>query len=122
MSFALCPVAAISTERALGFDPTNSGADTLFVVRRGDRLSVYLNSCPHQGVPLEYRKNAFLSGDGEHIMCYAHGARFEIESGRCIHGPCLGQFLRKLEHRVAEGWIWLDDLSALALAEHDIGN
>jgi nitrite reductase/ring-hydroxylating ferredoxin subunit len=112
-SIALCPVATISAESSRGFDPTSSGADTVFVVHHGGRLGVFLNRCPHQGVPLEYRKDAFLSTDGEHIMCYAHGARFEVESGRCIHGPCLGQHLQILRHHIAQGWVWLDDVSAL---------
>jgi nitrite reductase/ring-hydroxylating ferredoxin subunit len=118
---ALCPVAAIAAGRARGFDPTRSGEDTVFVVQSGAGLRVFLNKCPHQGVPLEYRKDAFLSGDGEHIMCYAHGARFERQTGRCIHGPCLGESLQPLPHRVAEGWVWLDDPSALfTLTNYDM--
>jgi nitrite reductase/ring-hydroxylating ferredoxin subunit len=77
-----------------GFDPAHSGRDTLFVVRRGTALHGWLDRCPHEGAtPMPYRRHAYLNKAGTRIVCYAHGAQFEIDTGRCVVGPCLGDSL-----------------------------
>ncbi|MGN6650505.1 Rieske (2Fe-2S) protein [Trinickia sp.] len=79
---------------ARGFGPEGTGRDTLFVVRRGTELRAYRNACPHFGdTPMAWRKDAYLNGDGTRIVCHAHGAQFDIASGECLLGPCLGQRL-----------------------------
>jgi nitrite reductase/ring-hydroxylating ferredoxin subunit len=79
---------------ARGFDPQRTGRDTLFVVRRGQRAYGYFDRCPHEGVtPLPWRKNAYLNADHTLIVCAAHGAQFDVESGICIRGACLGEAL-----------------------------
>lgn len=105
---ALCRFDELIDGRARGFDPLRRGSDSLFVVRNGERLRMYRNSCPHLDVPLEYRKDRFLSADGSRIVCYAHGAQFLPESGLCVHGPCLGQHLSAMECRVEDGWLVFD--------------
>ena len=81
-----------------GFDPWQQGRDTVFLVRRQDQVWGYLDACPHQdGAVMAWRKDAYLSGDGHHIVCHAHGARFDIATGRCVLGPCLGQALRPVK-------------------------
>jgi nitrite reductase/ring-hydroxylating ferredoxin subunit len=84
----------VTDGQSIGFAADANGQDTLFAVRRGERLYVYRNLCPHQGGPLAWRKDRYLNQDGTRIVCFAHGAEFEIESGRCIRGPCLGQSLQ----------------------------
>src|SRR5581483_12201018 len=91
---------------ARGFDPEQTGSDTLFVVRKGDMVLAYVNRCPHQGARLEYRKDRFLSADARHIVCYAHGAYFDPDTGACTRGACLGQSLQPLPCNVQEGWVW----------------
>lgn len=82
---------------ARGFDPWGEGRDALFVVRRGGSLRAYRNACPHwPGAPMAWRKDAYLSADGSRIVCHAHGARFDIDTGLCEAGPCLGQSLEAL--------------------------
>lgn len=79
---------------ARGFDPEGSGRDTMFIVRQGKALHGWLDRCPHEGVtPLPYRRHAYLNKAATRIMCYAHGAQFEIDSGLCVGGPCLGRSL-----------------------------
>jgi nitrite reductase/ring-hydroxylating ferredoxin subunit len=79
---------------ARGFDPAGEGRDAFFVVKRGGRLHAWRNACPHQdGAPMAWRKDAYLSADGTRIVCSAHGAQFDIASGVCLRGPCLGQAL-----------------------------
>jgi nitrite reductase/ring-hydroxylating ferredoxin subunit len=48
----------------------------------------------------------FLDQKRERIVCAAHGARFAIEDGRCVSGPCLGDSLEIVPHRLeADGTI-----------------
>lgn len=88
---------------ARGFDPAGHGRDTLLLVRRGDEVFAYLDACPHYGnTPMAWRKDAYLNGDGTRLVCHAHGAQFDIATGVCLAGPCLGQRLTQLETRVTE--------------------
>ncbi|WP_175908052.1 Rieske (2Fe-2S) protein [Burkholderia seminalis] len=81
--------------------------DRLCVVRQGDDVFVWLNDCPHEHRPMEYRQDRFLSGDGRHIVCYAHSAHFDIRTGKCFAGPCIGQRLTKVPALVANGKVWI---------------
>jgi nitrite reductase/ring-hydroxylating ferredoxin subunit len=99
----LCEVAQLPACGARGFDPEGHGRDTLFVVRRGDELRAYRNDCPHwPGSPMAWRKDAYLNADGTRIACHSHGAQFEIDTGLCVAGPCVGQSLDALELCVDE--------------------
>jgi nitrite reductase/ring-hydroxylating ferredoxin subunit len=91
---------------ARGFS-TSGGDDDVFVVRRGDALYGYRNICPHNGVALEYRKDMFLTADGSEIVCSAHGAHFDIASGRCTYGPCVGESLQRLVLKVENGRVMM---------------
>jgi nitrite reductase/ring-hydroxylating ferredoxin subunit len=70
-----------------------SGDDIIFV-RRGGVLYAYENRCPHQGTPLETFPDKFLNEDASLLICSTHGARFRIEDGVCVAGPCLGARLK----------------------------
>lgn len=81
--------------------------DQLCVVRQGGEVFVWLNDCPHEHRPMEYRQDRFLSGDGGHIVCYAHSAHFDIRTGHCFAGPCTGQHLTKVPARIENGTVWI---------------
>lgn len=86
-----------------GFDPAGQGRDTLLLVRRGDEVFAYRDACPHYGgTPMAWRKDAYLNGDGTRIVCHAHGAQFDMATGECLTGPCLGQRLTRLDTVVTE--------------------
>ena len=59
-----------------------------FAVRRGDRLYGYVDRCPHAFASLTRDLESYLAEDGSAIQCTWHGARFDIEGGRCFAGPC----------------------------------
>jgi nitrite reductase/ring-hydroxylating ferredoxin subunit len=90
----LCRLEALPDGGARGVDPGRSGRDTVILVRQGERVHGWKDACPHYGdTPMAWRKDAYLSADGRHLVCYAHGAQFDIQTGRCTLGPCLGQSL-----------------------------
>jgi nitrite reductase/ring-hydroxylating ferredoxin subunit len=109
----LCRFDELTDGAARGFDPGQTGEDTMFVLRRGNAVRAYLNWCPHQGARLEYRKDRFLSADGQRVVCYAHGAHFEPETGVCVQGACLGQSLTSVPCHLEHGWVWICQRSAM---------
>jgi nitrite reductase/ring-hydroxylating ferredoxin subunit len=77
-----------------------------FVVRSHDGdVFVYRNSCPHLGVELEWVADQFLDAEGYLIQCSTHGALFQIDTGHCVAGPCLGQYLQTIPFVVKDGAI-----------------
>ncbi len=90
----LCRLDDIEDGQAKGFTLGEGlEAREIFVVREGARVFGYVNSCPHLGTPLDWQGDRFISLDSGLIMCATHGALFEIESGSCVDGPCVGQNL-----------------------------
>jgi nitrite reductase/ring-hydroxylating ferredoxin subunit len=93
----LCETQELVEGRAQGFLPDEDGSDRLFVVRHQGALHAWRNACPHiAGAPMAWKRDAYLSPDGQYIMCHAHGARFEPDTGLCVHGPCRGQYLQRV--------------------------
>lgn len=81
------------------------GPDALvmFVVRTGGAVFGYVNACPHTGGPLNWLGDRFLAPGGREIQCATHGARFRIEDGACLSGPCDGRALSPVAVRVDGG-------------------
>ena len=67
---------------------------SVFAVKKDGQIYVYVNACPHIGIPLEFQPDEFLDMEKRFIQCANHGALFEIETGDCIAGPCAGQALQ----------------------------
>ena len=51
---------------------------------------------------MPWRKDAYLNAAGDRIVCAAHGALFEVDSGLCVQGPCLGDHLRPMPFTLTE--------------------
>jgi nitrite reductase/ring-hydroxylating ferredoxin subunit len=51
----------------------------------------------------------FLAPGGNLIRCIMHGALFEIDTGDCVAGPCLGDGLQSLPIHLRDGYVVLDD-------------
>jgi nitrite reductase/ring-hydroxylating ferredoxin subunit len=84
-------------------------AHVFFVVRQGRKLFAYANVCPHQGTPLNIWPDRMLSRLGAEIMCYTHGALFEIDTGRCVRGPCFGDHLSVVSVVLQDDELIFDD-------------
>jgi nitrite reductase/ring-hydroxylating ferredoxin subunit len=92
----LCHIDDLPELASRGFDPQQSGQDSLLLVRKNGEVFAYADICPHHDTPMAWRKDAYLNGQRDRIVCAAHGAHFEIETGLCTLGPCLGQSLTPL--------------------------
>jgi nitrite reductase/ring-hydroxylating ferredoxin subunit len=103
----LCALDDIADGGSRGFPAAPGGFIGLFAVRRGAAVFVYVNSCPHVGLPLEMQPHRFLDEAGERIICAAHGATFRVEDGLCVSGPCLGEGLEKVVFRVKCGRVFV---------------
>jgi nitrite reductase/ring-hydroxylating ferredoxin subunit len=93
---------ALSDLDATGAKGLTLGGTGIFVVRDGDDVFGYINSCPHIGVPLDMEPDEFISDLGNDIICSTHGARFRIEDGECVSGPCTGDALESVPVKVQD--------------------
>ncbi|WP_093993629.1 Rieske (2Fe-2S) protein [Flavimaricola marinus] len=107
MATHLCALADIPDGGSKGVLPNQRGRDQALLVRRGGQVFGYINNCPHYDrAPLGWKKDEFLNGSRDRIMCSAHGALFRIEDGECVIGPCLGQSLQSLPLTVDDGQVF----------------
>lgn len=94
MRCVLCRLEDIEDPGSMAMTVTTAaGLQDIFVVRRGEQVYGYLNSCPHTGGPLDWMPGQFLDLDREYIQCATHDALFGIADGICITGPCAGDRL-----------------------------
>lgn len=99
----LCRLDDLPEGASKGFPPAPGGFAGLFAVRQGDTVHVYVNACPHLGVPLDWMPDRFLSTDGRRIVCATHGAEFRIADGLCLQGPCQGDRLEPVMTQIKDG-------------------
>lgn len=105
---AVCRADEIAEGQARGFVIGEGAARRdVVLVRRGGVLRAYVNSCPHQGTPLETFPDRFLNHGGSLLICSTHGARFRVDDGVCISGPCLGKALTRFAHDERDGLVWI---------------
>jgi nitrite reductase/ring-hydroxylating ferredoxin subunit len=103
----LCTLAELAEGSARGFAVLQTH---VIAVRDRDGVHVYLNRCPHLGVPLQWQDERFLDEDGAFIRCASHGALFERGTGYCVQGPCRGDSLWEIECRVENGAVFIDEM------------
>lgn len=102
----LCALEDIAEGRSKGVLPDRRGRARVLLVRTLKGVRGYVNNCPHYDrAPLGWKRDEFLNGAGDRIMCAAHGALFRIEDGICEIGPCLGQALTPVPVWVEHGTI-----------------
>ncbi len=110
MSEVLCRLEEIPDGAGRGFEVTGGEGEEaveIVVVRQGDTVYGYVNSCPHVGTPLNWVEDRFMSLDGKYILCATHGACFRIADGYCVAGPCRGESLTPVRVAVREGQVVL---------------
>ncbi len=88
----------------------------IFVVRWDKQVFGYVNRCPHDGVNLDWEPNQFIDPGLRRIVCGKHGSQFELASGKCIEGPCVGEGLDPISLTVIDGDICV---TGVTLAEDE---
>lgn len=102
----LCAVVDIPDGGSNGFFIDTADGRLLYMaIRRGAKVFVYVNSCPHTGMPLDLQPGQFLNAERTLIQCSTHGAQFRIDDGHCVSGPCEGDSLKAVRTEIHGGRI-----------------
>lgn len=108
----LCSITEIPDGESNGFSTeTSDGRFKYIAVRQKNEVYVYKNTCPHTGMPLDFKPGKFLTNDGKLIQCSTHGAKFCIKSGICISGPCKGDRLVSVSTAIKSDKVYLIEAS-----------
>lgn len=84
----VCESDALTTVMATDVTSAN-GAFPMILLRGPNGLRAYVNACPHQYLPLNYRGDQLLSACGTKLLCTAHGASFDADTGEELAvAPC----------------------------------
>ncbi len=86
---------------------SRDGKDGLLLVLSEGEVRAYVSHCPHLGVPLETIPDYVLDEKCEFLVCSTHGARFQVEDGLCVRGPCRDQSLEQVGVKVKDGAVYL---------------
>lgn len=78
-----------------------------FTVAYDGQVYAYANSCPHRGTELDWLPGKVFDDSGLYLVCATHGAIFEVDSGKCVGGPCHGASLVKVAIRVVNDVVTL---------------
>jgi nitrite reductase/ring-hydroxylating ferredoxin subunit len=104
----ICHHDMLSDPGSRGFS-VDDGGETVegFIVKNDYAYFAYRNSCPHTGAPLDWVEHQFLDSDKSLIQCAVHDARFFIDTGECVFGPCPGESLERLDIVTKDDGIYL---------------
>lgn len=68
----------------------------IIVTKTNNIISAFVNMCPHQYLPFDYKGDGVISQDGASIMCSSHGAKFCIKTAKGTEGFGLGHSLEPI--------------------------
>lgn len=104
----LCPASELAEGRYREFQVEHDG-ETLWLIatRYQGRVRAWLNLCPHQGRPLNFAPDRFLTDKDNRLVCSHHGAVFEPSTGECVAGPCKNAALREVSIDEPNGEIFV---------------
>ena len=112
--FVICAADSIERSNAKAFslfrinEAGESRPFPIMVIRtHTDNYIGYVNSCPHQGIWLNFGEGTFFTPDRTFLKCGRHGSVFEIDSGLCIDGPCKDRSLEPIALAVVDGEVCL---------------
>ncbi len=112
--FVICEARTIGRGEAKAFSlsrltPDGEGKPFPIVIIRtqADGYIGYVNTCPHNGTWLNIGSGEFFTQDRAFIRCGRHGAKFAIESGVCVDGPCKEKSLEPITLAVIDGEVCL---------------
>jgi nitrite reductase/ring-hydroxylating ferredoxin subunit len=106
LSVQLCRILEIPDGGAREVKTRGDEPLSVILIRRGERVYAYENSCPHALMELNYAPDKFLFTPEGKLVCPQHGASFIVETGECVLGPCLGAHLPPFAIRLDAGAVW----------------
>jgi len=109
MSHYLCSIADIGPKGKEVCLRRGAEDEYIMLFRQGDGVNAFLNVCPHHGRPLHWAPDEFLLGPQNTVICSHHGARFDLDTGQCVSGPCRGARLRAVRIRIEAAGVWLEE-------------
>jgi nitrite reductase/ring-hydroxylating ferredoxin subunit len=124
--FVICDAESIERSNAKAFslfrinEAGESRPFPIMVIRtHADDYIGYVNSCPHQGIWLNFGEGNFFTRDRAFLKCGRHGSVFEIDSGLCIDGPCKDRSLEPVALAVVDGEVCLCGVELEESEHHD---
>lgn len=107
--FAVCRLRDIGKGDANAFSlfrMTETGEARPFsivIIRsHADEVVGYVNACPHEGTWLNIG-GSFFNAERTFLRCGRHDALFEIDTGLCVAGACVGRNLEPVPVAVIGG-------------------
>ena len=76
--------------------PLGEHGQRLLMIRQSGQALLFLNRCPHAGHALELISGEIWNANRTKLVCSSHHARFRLEDGKCVSGPCKGDYLRRV--------------------------
>ncbi|MBI4725166.1 MAG: Rieske 2Fe-2S domain-containing protein [Rhodomicrobium sp.] len=108
--YAICGENEIPNRRAKAFNLARVDEDGktsrpwyIFVVNWDKQFFAYVNRCPHERVNLDWERNQFLEQGSKRIMCGKHGSLFDLTTGKCVEGRCVGESLEPVSICIVDG-------------------
>ncbi len=108
--FVVCSADDLSRGEARAFDLAEADGKggsrpfRIVMARNGKgEFFAYRNACPHQGVWLNIGAGKFFDETGALLQCGRHGAKFTVETGKCLSGACEGAQLEAVALAVLDG-------------------
>lgn len=80
-----------------------------FIIRYQGQAYCYLNACAHAGLKLNRDSDEYFGHKGSSLICRAHGAIYDADTGKCTGGPCVGYSLIALAITEKNGSIYYED-------------
>ena len=103
----LCYLKDIPENAGLGMTIPYRDKDVeIFILKRNNKIFAYKNRCPHTGANLNWQPDVFMDYENTYIQCAIHGAKFDIETGLCVWGPCVQQSLEKVPISIEHGCVY----------------
>lgn len=84
--------------------------EAVVVLDDQEQPHAYLNLCRHLPIPLDAGSRSFVVR-GE-LQCATHGARYRLNDGMCVSGPCRGAALFRLPVEITASLVFVVDATA----------
>lgn len=103
MNQPLCSTSDIDENQAQEFQ---IGENSILIVNWLGEWFAYRNNCPHANWPLNIQPDMFFDLDKKFLQCSNHMALFDVQTGECKAGPCIGDRLESVNLEVRDGNIF----------------